>query len=725
MVAKDVEAGRAHVIISLRDRVTGALKHVERSVAGFGRNFATLGAAVSAGSGAALAFPLKLAADMERTGIGFEVLLGSADAAKKMLGDLATFAKNTPFTLDSASKNAQMLLAYGVSANQVLPNLKALGDVALGDEDKFNRLTLAFGQVMSKGRLMGQEVLQMTEAGFNPLQEISRTTGISVAELSKRMEDGQISAGMLAAAFQSTTGPGGRFQNGMEKLQKSAWGMLSTLIDAVAFGLRPIGDAAIAVLKPLVTFATQVSDAFGAFAAQNQWLTKAVAVTLISLFAVGAALTGIGLAAIALSTAFGGLAIISGAAASVLAALFSPIGLLVTSLVLAIVLFRSQIAAAFSTLASIAQPVIDGLSRIWAIFQQTFGGILAALMSGNLQTAAGIAWLGFVAAAWQGVSELGKAIAAAIGFLQAWIPGVDSVASYVGSVFRGMGQAILAGRWDLAASIAMAKIRLVVTEGWNAISSLWSGFSVVLGETWDSAVHSMGTVWNTVVGQIAGWLLSITNGVANLIDRLQTEFQVLGQLWNALWSDEGQQAAVEAITKLRSDMESRAAARSTDGQRALQEDQARRQQEADRARAARSQARYAAGADQIAAGDARAKQIRDQIAALEGEAAQAYQSAGAPTIEDAAAKAKADLEAAVAAANEKTEESAVVQQMAGLASNGVQQLGKVASFGTFSAAGAGALALGFDSDSQQATARNTKRLVTLAERQRQQQPQFG
>ncbi len=266
MSARDVEAGRAHVIIALRDKVSGALKHVERSVSGFGRSFASLGAAVSAGSGAALAFPLKLAADMERTGIGFEVMLGSAEASKQMLKDLAAFARSTPFTLDDASKNAQMLLAYGVSANNVIPSLKALGDVSLGDQEKFNRLTLAFGQTMAKGRLMGQEVLQMTEAGFNPLQEISRTTGISVAALSKKMEAGEISAQMLAGAFASATGPGGRFHNGMEKLQKSAWGMMSTLMDAVAFGLRPIGDAAIAVLKPVVSFATNVADAFGAFA---------------------------------------------------------------------------------------------------------------------------------------------------------------------------------------------------------------------------------------------------------------------------------------------------------------------------------------------------------------------------------------------------------------------------------------------------------------------------
>jgi tape measure domain-containing protein len=669
MASGDIEAGRAHVIIRLRDQVSAGLKHVERSLSGFGRNFATLGAAMTAGSAGALAFPLKMAADMEQLGIALEVLLGSGQAAKSMLKGLTDFAKATPFSLKDVGENAKLLLAYGVSANQIMPNLKMLGDVALGDKEKFDRLALAFGQTQAKGRLMGQEVLQMTEAGFNPLQEISRTTGIGVTELSKRMEDGQISAAHLTNAFLTATSGSGRFINGMERMSGSAYGMMGKLMDAVSFGLKPLGDAAISILKPVVGFATDVATAFQAFAEKNKGLVKAVAAVLIGLVTMGVVLTGVGLGAIALSTAAGGLAMAWGFALSAIMAVFSPMGVAIGGLILLVVTFRSQIASAFSAAVSYMQPLISSIAGIGAIFGQTFGGIVAFLMQGELGSAAGVAWLGFVAAAWQGVADLGGAIDAALVMFSAWIPGVDGVISYISAAFASVGQAILAGRWDIAGAIMMAKIRLVITEGWNAISSIWTGFTVLLGSAWDSIVSGIQTTWRTAVTEIAKWLVWIAEQAGMSMAGVKQELDKMN---------------------------------------------AADQKRADKAQAGREQGRYDAGAAAIAAGEQRAAAIRSQIAELEGQAGQAYASAGAPTLEDAAAKARTELQTAIKQATDKKEDPSVkpLQQQA---SNGVQMLGKVSSSGTFSAAGAAA-SLGFNVRPMEDTAKNTSRMVKLLER---------
>jgi tape measure domain-containing protein len=669
MSSKDIEAGRAHVIIRLRDQVSAGLKHVERSLSGFGRNFATLGAAMTAGSAGALAFPLKMAADMEQMGIALEVLLGNADAAKAVLKGLSDFAKATPFSLADVGENTKLLLAYGVSANQIIPNLKTLGDVALGDKEKFDRLSLAFGQTQAKGRLMGQEVLQMTEAGFNPLQEISRTTGVSVMELSKRMENGEISAAMLTRAFQTATGPGGRFAGGMERMSGSAYGMMGKLMDAVSFGLKPLGDAAVSILKPVVGFATDVASAFQAFAEKNKGLMKAVAGVLIGLVAMGAVLTGVGLGAIALSTAAGGVAMAWGFALSAIMAVFSPMGVAIGGLILLVVTFRSQIASAFAAAGAYMQPLTSAIARIGAIFWETFGGMITLLMSGELGAAAGIAWLGFVAAAWQGVLELGNAISAALGFLSAWIPGVDGVTAYVSSAFASIGQAILSGRWDIAGAILMAKLRLVITEGWNSITAIWTGFTVGLAGTWDAIISGIQSTWRSAVTEIAKWLV-----------------------WIAEQAGFSMQGVKEELDKMNS----------------------ADQGSADKAKAARDQARYDAGAASIAAGEARAAEIRNQIAELEGQASSAYASAGAPTIEDAAAKARAALEKAIKDATDKKDDP-IIQPLKQQVAGGVRQMGTVSSSGTFSAAGAAA-SLGFNARPMEDTAKNTRRLVALAER---------
>jgi tape measure domain-containing protein len=148
-------------------------------------------AAATAGVGIG-GWGLKLAADAEMSQVAFETMLGSAEKAKKMLADLKEFGAKTPFEFPQLRDNAKLLLNFGISADQIMPTLQMLGDVAGGDGEKLNGLTLAFAQMSSAGRLMGQDLLQMINAGFNPLQEISRTTGESMADLKKRMEAGGI-----------------------------------------------------------------------------------------------------------------------------------------------------------------------------------------------------------------------------------------------------------------------------------------------------------------------------------------------------------------------------------------------------------------------------------------------------------------------------------------------------------------------------------------------------
>nr|DAD88513.1 MAG TPA: UBA2-like domain protein [Podoviridae sp. cttxo15] len=47
-----------------------------------------------------------------------------------MLQNLSDFAAKTPFELPEVRQNAKQLLAMGVSAENIIPTMKALGDVA-------------------------------------------------------------------------------------------------------------------------------------------------------------------------------------------------------------------------------------------------------------------------------------------------------------------------------------------------------------------------------------------------------------------------------------------------------------------------------------------------------------------------------------------------------------------------------------------------------------------
>lgn len=147
-----------------------------------------------------------------------EVLTGSEQAAKKLIAATVELDQKSALSATQFQDSAKVLLGYGMSVGEVAPALNRLSEISMGNNEKMQSLTLAFGQVRANGRLMGQEVLQMVNAGFNPLQEISRTTGESMVSLKKRMEDGKVSFEEVAKAMETATEKGGRFYGMNEKM---------------------------------------------------------------------------------------------------------------------------------------------------------------------------------------------------------------------------------------------------------------------------------------------------------------------------------------------------------------------------------------------------------------------------------------------------------------------------------------------------------------------------
>ena len=217
--------------------------------------------------------------EMEQTNIKFEVLLGSVDKATAMIKDLNGYADATPYTNEGIIKSAETMLAFGIAHEKVMPNVKMLGDVAMGNENKLSALTLAFSQTASAGRLMGQDLLQMVGQGFNPLKVISENTGISMGVLKQKMEDGAISSEMVEEAFRLATSQGGDYYEMSKKLAESAGGKFSTMMGTFkntisriglvfAEWIKPIFDIGTAVIKNIIPFGHTIIDIYS-------WVSKA------------------------------------------------------------------------------------------------------------------------------------------------------------------------------------------------------------------------------------------------------------------------------------------------------------------------------------------------------------------------------------------------------------------------------------------------------------------
>ena len=175
---------------------------------------------------------IKVRGEMQMLESSFEVLLRGR-GVKAFLDEIKAFAVESPLSLTGVSQAAQTLLSFNVEADKTIPIIKQIGDISMGNEERFKSLTLAFAQMSSAGKLMGQDLLQMINAGFNPLQEISEKTGKSISVLRKEMETGAISSEMVADAFRSATAEGGKFY-GMTQKQADGIKGLQNQIEGAA-----------------------------------------------------------------------------------------------------------------------------------------------------------------------------------------------------------------------------------------------------------------------------------------------------------------------------------------------------------------------------------------------------------------------------------------------------------------------------------------------------------
>ncbi len=188
-------------------------------------------------------------AEMEQYTTSLEVMLGSTEKASAMIEKMREFAAKTPLTLDNVISGGTMLMSYGVDESNLIDTMTKLGDLASGNVEKMDRITLAYGQMLAKGKVTGEELMQMTEAGV-PLQTaLADSIGVTGEEFSKMVSKGEVGIDALNKAITELTTGDGKFAGMMEKQSETMQGMLSTLQDNVSEFFRKMGEGAFGEVK--------------------------------------------------------------------------------------------------------------------------------------------------------------------------------------------------------------------------------------------------------------------------------------------------------------------------------------------------------------------------------------------------------------------------------------------------------------------------------------------
>jgi len=202
----------------------------------------SLGAMLGVGSVAgAIGFGVKLAADMEQAEVAFTTMLGSAEKAKKILGDLQRFADITPFEFPELRDTARQLIAFGIGVDDVMEHIRRLGDISAGVSQPLNEVAAIYGKARVQGRLFAEDINQFTGRGIPIIGELAKQFGVADEAVRKLVETGQVRFEHLQRAFKALTDEGSKFGGLMGRQAETLSGKWSTFLDSFKGALRDLG----------------------------------------------------------------------------------------------------------------------------------------------------------------------------------------------------------------------------------------------------------------------------------------------------------------------------------------------------------------------------------------------------------------------------------------------------------------------------------------------------
>lgn len=411
-------------------------------------------------------YAVKAGGDLQSVQVAMTNLLGSAGKAEGFIKELQNFSAHTPFEFNDVTKASQKFLAFGFTAEQIIPTLTAVGDAAAGvgaGQDGVNRLTLALGQIAAKGKLASGEMMQLTELGIPAWQMLAEKLGTDVAGaqdmVTKRMVDSKTALEALVGGMEASYG------GMMEQQSSTILGTWSNLMDGIGQVASQAG-LQIADALNLTTVFSSIGDWLSNFATaiEESGISGAIASCVppeaqLAIVALETALTAIaipamyaaGAAAVAMMAPF--LAAI-GAAVTACAPFIAAVTAIGTALyafyqsglsvsdVLSIMGVESksltsaweQVKSAFSSLGSLISSVLELLKPVFVAFGAVVGVAFLGIMK----------YIGFLINSFTlMVSAIAYAIDMVCSALNSMAEYISSIISSVCDVFSNMAESVL------------------------------------------------------------------------------------------------------------------------------------------------------------------------------------------------------------------------------------------------------------------------------------------
>lgn len=249
---------------NVRLRVDGrdAVNQLNRVNKAAGTLKGTVGKLVGAFAGIQAAkFVFFKTAELETQTRSLKVLTGSLGNAQKIIKELQQFGAVTPFTSAELIETAKRLKAFGFETEKIVDVTKRLGDIAGATGADLGGIATAFGQIQAKGRLQGEELLQLQERGVDLQGTLRKEYDLTAEQFQKALSKGQIGADAVTFALEKLTEKGGKYANGAIAQSDTLSGKLSTLVDGIDTIARALGEVLAPSLKNVFDLAIDTVNA--------------------------------------------------------------------------------------------------------------------------------------------------------------------------------------------------------------------------------------------------------------------------------------------------------------------------------------------------------------------------------------------------------------------------------------------------------------------------------
>lgn len=508
-------------------------------------------------------------ASIEQYQTSFEVMSGSAEKAAGIVDQLKRMGAATPFELPDLADTTQLLMNYGFAGQDAIDVMSMLGDISQGNADKLTRVATAFGQMSSAGKVSLEDVKQMIEAGFNPLQEISESTGESMQSLYDRISSGSISVDEITASIQRSTSEGGKYFQSMEKQSQTFEGQLSTLKDNINSSLGDTFKGVSTILTeevfPKLNEALSQID----FKAVGENIGNFLQFLLENGSTIVSVIVGIGTGLIAWNVASMIMGVVEAIKAFKLAnegatiaqwamnaaQAANPVGIIITAIV--------ALVAALVTLWNTNEDFRNAVLGAWESIKKTFSAVWDAIVNFFTQTLPDawnsvVSWFNGIPDWWNGIwTEVGNF------FSNIW----NSIISFFTETIPAWIQSVIQWFQNLPYQIGLAIGQIlghIIQFGQNAWNWVTTELPKVIQGIGEWFAQLPGTIWNWLVEtvtNIAKWGVEMNQkaveGVKNVFNNIVNWFKELpGNIWNWLvqtvtnivqWGLDMQRKAQEAV----------------------------------------------------------------------------------------------------------------------------------------------------------------------------------